>query len=205
MRDDRELLDAWRGGDGDAGEALFERYYRSVACFFRSKAGEDAGDLLQRTFLTLVENRTRMREDSTFNCYLFGIARNVLYEYYRVSRRRRDRFEPETTSVEDLAPGASALLAQRQETQLLLQALRRIPVELQIILELYYWEHMTAKEIADVLEMPEGTARTRIRRAKRLLEEKLAEVAQSPALLESTLSDLDSWAAQLRAALKPTN
>ncbi len=160
MRDDRELLDAWRGGDGDAGEALFERYYRSVACFFRSKAGEDAGDLLQRTFLTLVENRT---------------------------------------------PGASALLAQRQETQLLLQALRRIPVELQIILELYYWEHMTAKEIADVLEMPEGTARTRIRRAKLLLEEKLAEVAQSPALLQSTLSDLDSWAAQLRAALKPTN
>ena len=71
-----------------------------------------------------------------------------------------------------------------------------------MVLELYYWENMTAKDIGDVLEIPEGTARTRIRRAKQLLETQLAALAASPALLHSTVSDLESWAVKLRDALK---
>jgi hypothetical protein len=67
---------------------------------------------------------------------------------------------------------------------LLLQAMRKIPLESQMILELYYWENMTAKDIGDVLEIPEGTARTRIRRAKQLLEAQLGELATSPAVLQ---------------------
>jgi hypothetical protein len=59
-----------------------------------------------------------------------------------------------------------------------------------------------AKDIGDVLEIPEGTARTRIRRAKQLLEAQLAALAASPALLQSTVSDLESWAGKLRDALK---
>lgn len=203
MHDDQRLLDAWRGGDEDAGETLFERYYEGLSRFFRSKAGDGAADLIQRTFLILLETQARMREGTSFHCYLFGIARNVLYEHYRGKRRAGERFQPDETSMEDFAPGATSLIAQAQETQLLLQALRRIPVESQVILELYYWEQMTAKEIADVLEVPEGTARTRIRRAKQLLEGQLEALAESPQLLQSTVSDLDSWAQHLRAALKP--
>ena len=203
MPDDQQLLDAWRGGDEDAGETLFERYYEGLSRFFRSKAGDGAADLIQRTFLILLETHGRMREGTSFHCYLYGIARNVLYEHYRGKRRDGDRFQPDQTSVEDLGPTPTTLIAQAQETQLLLQALRKIPIECQMILELYYWEQMPAKEIADVLDVPEGTARTRIRRAKQLLESALAELAQSPQLLQSTVSDLDSWAKHLRAALKP--
>lgn len=203
MQTEQQLLAAWRGGDEAAGQTLFERYYEGLACFFGSKAGDDAVDLIQRTFLLLLENQERMREGTSLNCFLFGIARNVLYEHYRGKRRNKDRFEPEQNSVEDLGPTATLLLLQAQEAQLLLHALRRIPLEFQIILELYYWEQMTAKEVADTLEVPEGTARTRIRRAKQLLEAQLATLADSPKLLQSTVSDLDSWAMQLRAALKP--
>lgn len=203
MQDERLLLDAWRGGDGDAGETLFERYYEGLACFFQTKAGDDASDLIQRTFLIMLETHSRMREGTSFHCYLFGIARNVLYEHYRSKRRTRARFQPEKTSVADLGPSPSALIAEDQETHLLLQALRRIPIEFQILLELFYWEQMTGKEIADVLEVPEGTARTRLRRAKQLLVEQLSELSQSPGLLQSTMSDLDSWARRLRVALKP--
>ena len=105
--------------------------------------------------------------------------------------------------MEDLGPTPTTLLARAQETQLLLQALRKIPLESQIILELYYWENSTAKDIADVLEIPEGTARTRIRRAKQLLEAQLAALAATPALLQSTVSDLESWARHLRDDFKP--
>lgn len=202
MREDRQLLEAWQQGDQAAGERLVELHYDALVTFFRTKAGNDAADLVQRTFLIMLEAHHRMREGTPFNCYLFGIARNVLYEHYRGSRRQRERFQPELSSALDLGPTPSALLAEEEETELLLQALRRIPVEFQIILELYYWEKMTAKELAEVLEVPEGTARTRLRRAKQLLEGQLAKLARSPQLRKSTLSDLESWARQLRAAAR---
>jgi RNA polymerase sigma factor (sigma-70 family) len=203
MPDDQQLLESWRRGDEDAGEQLFEQYYEGLARFFRSKAGDGAADLIQRTFLILLETKSRMREGTSFHCYLYGIARNVLYEHYRGKRRDGERFQPDENSVEDLGPTPTTLMAQAQETRLLLQALRHIPLESQLILELYYWEQMTAKEIADVLEVPEGTARTRIRRAKQLLEAQLAALADTPQLLQSTVTDLDSWAQHLRTALKP--
>ena len=201
--DDQELLSAWREGDEDAGEALFERFYDGLSRFFRNKAGEHAPDLIQRTFLVLLETQSRMREGTTFQAYLYGVARNILLEHYRGKRRDGERFDQAEQSVADLGPTPTTLLARAQESQLLLQALRSIPIESQIILELYYWENMTARDIADVLEIPEGTARTRIRRAKQLLETQLATLAATPALLQSTVSDLESWARRLRDDLKP--
>lgn len=201
--DDQQLLAAWREGDEDAGETLFERFYDGLSRFFRSKAGDSAPDLIQRTFLVLLETQGRMREGTTFQAYLFGVARNILLEHYRGKRRDGDRFDLAEQSVEDLGPTPTTLLAQAQETQLLLQALRKIPLESQMILELYFWENMTAKDIGDVLGIPEGTARTRIRRAKQLLELQLEQLAASPALLQSTVSDLESWARHLRDDLKP--
>jgi len=181
---------------------LFERFYDALARFFRSKAGEHAPDLIQKTFLVLLETQGRMRDGTTFQAYLFGVARNILLEHYRGKRRDGDRFDVSERSVEDLGPTPTTLLAQAQETRLLLQAMRKIPIESQMILELYFWENMTARDIGDVLEIPEGTARTRIRRAKQLLEAQLEALAASPALLQSTVSDLESWARHLRDDLK---
>lgn len=201
-RTDDQLLAAWRGGDEDAGVELFERYYDAISRFFRSKAWDASADLIQRTFLACLETRERMREGTAFRSYLFGIARNILLEHYRGKRRDGERIDFMEKSVEDFGPTPTSLLGQQQETQLLLQALRRIPVESQTILELYFWENMTAKDIGDVLGVPEGTARTRIRRAKQLLEQQLAALAKSPQVLQSTVSDLESWALNLRGALK---
>ncbi|MBK8264874.1 MAG: sigma-70 family RNA polymerase sigma factor [Nannocystis sp.] len=201
MPDDR-LLSAWRDGDEDAGVELFERYYDAISRFFRSKAWDSAPDLIQRTFLACLESRARIREGTAFRSYLFGVARNILLEHYRGKRRDGDRIDFMERSVEDFGPTPSSILGREQETQLLLQALRRIPIDAQTVLELYFWENMTAKEIADALQIPEGTLRTRIRRAKQLLEQQLAALAKTPKLLQSTVSDLESWAQSLRSALK---
>ena len=198
MKDDRELLLAWRAGNEDAGVALFERHYERVSRFFRNKAGEAAPDLVQRTFLVCLETRGRMREQTSFRCYLFGVARNVLFEHYRKRRRESDRLDFAERSVQDLAPTPTSLLAREQESQILLQALRQIPLDSQVILELYYWENMTARELAEALAIPEGTARTRLRRARQLLDRQLKRLARSPRLLQSTVSDMDSWVSRIR-------
>ncbi len=198
MITDHQLLAAWRAGDPNAGERLFERHYDAIARFFYNKAGEQAPDLIQRTFLACFEARDKLREDTRFRGFLFGIARNVLYDHFRKRRRHDDRVDFAARSVEDMGPTPTTMIAREQEIQLLMHALRKIPLDFQVILELYYWEGMSARELGETLDIPEGTARTRLRRARQLLDRQLKRLARSPRLLQSTVSDMDSWVSRIR-------
>ncbi len=195
---DFELLDAWRGGDARAGSALFERHFDAICRFFANKANEDVDDLIQKTFLACVESRENFRGEASFRGFLFGVARNILRRHYRDKRYQRQRIEELDASVHDMSPSPSLIVAERREQDLLLHALRRLPLDHQITLELYYWESMSGSELAAALEIPEGTVRGRIRRAKELLEIELARLAESPELLQSTMAKLDDWAQGVR-------
>lgn len=175
-----------------------ERHYPTVERFFFNKVGDRAADLIQLSFLRVMEAQTRLRPDADFRAYLLGVARNVLYEHYRKVRKDLDFLDFGTQSVMELAPTPSSRLVGQQEAQLLLRALQRIPIDYQVVLELYYWEDMRSREVAAVLELPEGTARSRIRRAKQLLQEQLAALASSPSVLESTTANLEQWATRLK-------
>lgn len=179
---------------------LFDRHYDAVARFFRNKVVEP-DDLVQRTFAICVETSHRFREGSTFRTYLLGIANNVLFKHYRAQAGPRGHASLEEMSVEAMGQTPSELLAGRDEERLLLAALRRLPLNLQVTLELRYWEDLKQREIADVLGVPEGTVKTRIRRGKLLLEQALTELAASAERLRSTVTRLDEWAEQLRRDL----
>lgn len=195
---DLELLDAWRGGDARAGGLLFRRYFAQLSRFFRNKADLGVEDLIQSTFLACVEGRDRFRETSSFRSYLFAIARHHLYAHYRRQRRAVDFTQ---TSVVDLGASPSGPLSRRQETAALLRALRSIPLEFQIVLELTYWEGMKGPEIAEILEVPANTVRGRLSRARAALRQALEAGISAPELLHATLADLDGWAEALRVEL----
>ncbi len=203
--EDPELLAAWGGGDLGAGEALFERHFEPVARFFRNKLGgvsEGADDLIQQTFLGAVEGRARFRGESSFRTYLFGVARNVLLKHYR--QRHQDgarHVDFQLTALHDLDPSPSAVLARDHEHRLLLHGLRRIPLESQIALELHYWEGFTAREVGDALELPLGTAKTWIRRAKQQLCEQIALLSSGAMTADETEAGLETWARALRDRL----
>lgn len=199
--DDLSLLSAWRAGDKRAGRALVERHYEPIARYMHNKVGDAAPDLVQAVFLACVEGHARFRGDSSFRTFLFSIAHNVLLKHLRGLYRHGEPIEIGEVCVSALSPSPSAMLQQRQEQRLLLEALRRIPLACQEALELHYWEHMTTEEMATILDIPVGTARSRLQRGRRLLEQQLAQIAESPELLQSTLVDLDRWARELRAQI----
>lgn len=199
MDDELELLRRWRDGDRSAGGELFERHFDALARFFRNKVADGGADLIQRTFLEAMTAVANFRGQSTFRAFLLGVANNVLRHHYRSKARHDDRIDFGTVSVFDLAPGANTFVAKRREEMILLEALRRLPLEHQVVLELYFWEDLGAAEIGEIIGAPEGTVRTRVRRAKQLLEELLPQIAASPEELESTRSGLEDWARGLRA------
>ncbi len=202
MVDDLSLFAAWQGGDRQAGEALFERYYDALARFFHNKVSESVtADLIQNTFLACVEGRQRIVGTAGFRGYLFGVAHNLLRRHYRSRRKQGDSLDLDRVSAHELEPSMSQVLGARQEQRLLLEALRRIPIDCQIVCELHYWEQLSTQEIAEILAVPAGTVKSRLQRGRRLLEEQLAALASSAELLQTTLSNLEKWAADLRGRI----
>jgi RNA polymerase sigma factor (sigma-70 family) len=203
MTDDLDLLRAWAGGDRAAGGVLVGRYYDPIVRFFRNKAGDAADDLVQRTFLACAEGAAGFRGQGSVRAYLFGIARNILYEHIR-GRVRDGRAEPDfrESALVDLAPGVSTVVARRADQRVLLRALQLVPVELQVLLELYYWEDLSVDELAQVLEIPPGTVKSRLHRARTLLREATAKVPATPEETQSARILLEQWALRVGGALE---
>jgi RNA polymerase sigma factor (sigma-70 family) len=193
-RSDAELLAAWRAGERTAGEQLFARHVHRVLRFFRTKAAAQSEDLVQRTFLACVRSRDAVREGTSFRSYLFSIARNELFRHLGRSVARE--FDPLTVSVAELRTSPSDALLRAERNAGLLAALCRLPLELQIAVELHYWEGLSIGELADVLGIPGGTVKTRLFRARALMRDTLAD-AKTPGA-DNDFEDLDAWARALR-------
>ncbi|MEM6993585.1 MAG: sigma-70 family RNA polymerase sigma factor, partial [Myxococcota bacterium] len=167
MAEDLELFEAWADGDSRAGSQLFDRHGTSILAFFRNKVGDTAAeDLVQETFLACLRARESFRGDASFRTYLFRAARNRLINYFTRDRPRQEAVDFGVTSIADLGGSPSSVLAQAEQHQLLVRSLVRLPLELQIAVELHYFEKMTTAEVGQVLEIPTGTVRSRLRRAR---------------------------------------
>ncbi len=202
VRTDEALLEAWRGGDRRAGNELFQRHFESVRRFFINKTDQDVRELVQDTFLRCISASNRFEGRSSFRTFLFAIAHNLLREHYRAKVRARREEEFGDASVEDLGAGPSTFLEAKREQQTLLHALRRIPLKDQVVLELYFWEKLTGAQIGEILDVPEDTARSRIRNGKNKLRAAIAKVAAEPGIAHSTANDLEGWAAEIRAQMR---
>ncbi len=197
---DFELLEAWRSGDARAGDTLLRRYLTALHRFFANKVVDEVEDLIQRTFLALVRSREAIREGSSFRAYMFTVARHELYHYLRHRRRRHDALDFSSVSVADEGISPSGIVAHHHDQQLMLTALRSIPIELQVVLELHYWEDLTTAELAVALGVPQGTAKSLLRRARAQLEIRLARLARGQPELQRTFENLDAWAKGIREA-----
>lgn len=202
MRSDEELFQAWRDGDQAAGQEFARAQFPRIRRFLASKCGAEVEELVQRTLVRLVEAKDRYEGQSTPRAFVLGVARNVLREHYRANKRGAD--EIEESSVRDLGAGPSTMRWRRLEDERLLDVLRQLPLHMQTVLELFYWDDLTGREIADVLEVAEGTVASRLRRAKLLLHA-LYEGREPPRDVEEVAlaeaGTLDAWAERVREAI----
>lgn len=193
---DETLLEAWRRGDLAAADVLLHRHVPSVSRFLCRRVSEaDAEEILQRTFLACVEALDRQIQN--FRTYVFGIARKQMLMHLRRNRQGPSVEALEAEAIARTTFGPASLVARREEHRLLLRALGALPTDLQIVVELFYWEGLTHVEIAEVVEIPEGTVKTRLWRARSQIEARLIEYGASPDLSQTTLRELGRWAAEV--------
>lgn len=167
--DDLALLDAWRAGDEDAGQVLFERHFDSLYRFFETKLETEADELVQATFFSCLSATVQFRGHSSFRTYLFAIAHNHLHRVLRQRYETKQVLDFRMSSIADLRSTATSRLARSERHRRMIDCLRQLPVEQQEILELHYWEDLDAVALSEVFRVSLVTIRTRLHRARTAL------------------------------------
>jgi len=193
LRRDVELLAAWADGDVAAARELLGRHTGAIRRFFARKVQGTVDDLVQETMLGCLEGRARIHGAAGFRGYMFGVARKVLYDHLRAHHRIPAPLDPESIRLYDPDPPPSEIVVRRREQNVLLRALRRLPVDTQVLLERYYWQELSGPEVARIYGLGERALRSRLVRAKKALRDAMAELSEAPELPASSVACFETW------------
>jgi RNA polymerase sigma-70 factor (ECF subfamily) len=170
---DRILVDAARAGSHIAFETLVDRYRAPVVrlAYRLTHDADEAKDIAQDSFLRAYRRLGDFHPDRPFARWLFVIARNASLDAIRRRRRAATLVTNEGNVV--LEPGPEEIALRNDEALRVHAALEALPPNYRDVLELYYLTGLRYREIAVELEIPIGTVKTYISRAKRRLREEL--------------------------------
>ncbi len=191
---DTDLLARWCAGDRAAGELLTRRHYAALHGFVRRKVDNPTvvEEIVQETLLGLVEGKHRIREGIKFRGFLNCIASRRVYRWFG-ERGRVESFEPDEMSVSQVATTLGLL---HRDGKLLYQALRELPAEEQLALELYNWEQLSAPEIAEITGATLPQVKHRLRRGKEKLEVLVGRYRQQHS--DVATAELQTWFSELQ-------
>ncbi|MDE7005049.1 MAG: sigma-70 family RNA polymerase sigma factor [Alistipes sp.] len=167
VADDRRLVELVLAGDNTAFEYLFDRYHEAIRRLFMQRMGgaRDVDDLLQETFVKVYVNLHCYNAAYTFGQWVYTIARNTFVDYVR--RRQDDlpideRFAAPASS----APTPEESVINGQQRRQLENYLERLSPRYRKLIEMRFFEEYSYEEIAAKLDLPLGTVKTQIHRAR---------------------------------------
>ncbi|NLC57237.1 MAG: sigma-70 family RNA polymerase sigma factor [Armatimonadetes bacterium] len=186
LSEDELLVRRCQDNDEAAFDALFHRHLNRVYALVCHYVGnpEEARDLTQEVFVRVYAHIRSFRGQSAFTTWLYRIAVNVCLEQQRKAARRRSHaaFVPlddvdRALSTEEEGPMDSVV---RQETrERVQQAVGDLPEAHRLVVSLRYFQGLSCKEIAEILDCPVGTVNSRLHYAmtklRAALQEQLAE------------------------------
>lgn len=198
--DEKKLLKKAAAGSAEAFEQLVLTYQTPIynLCLRMTGNPEDAADMTQESFLKAWRSLEGFHFESAFSTWLYRLASNTCLDFLR-SVKRRKQFsltmedadgETQLLDLPDPAPTPEASLLSAEESFLLAAAMRQLDPEQQRILTLRVVNDLSYTEIAAVLDIKEGTVKSRLARARENLRKKLL---QSGNKTESKSSNTHIW------------
>ena len=179
-----ELIERCLKGDQFAWEAIVRLYRRKVFNVAYKFVGrhDQAEDLTQDVFLKLYKSLDTFDRRANFQTWLISVSRNLCIDHYRSVRKERETVNRDV-DPSDLAPAAPGMradtqLEQRDRVQLLRRALDELAPTLRTAVMMRDLQEMTYQEIADQLDLPEGTVKSRINRGRTELARQVQRLRQ---------------------------
>jgi RNA polymerase sigma-70 factor (ECF subfamily) len=175
-------------GDRTAFDLLLVKYQNRVASIVSRfvDSPEDIADVTQEVFIRVFRSINSFRGDSAFYTWLFRIAINHAKSYLQKNKARKASSENECSEKHDNAQdkifnmdSPESLLSRSQLAEGIENALSAMPAELSVALILREFDGLSYDEIAKVMECPIGTVRSRIFRARELLDNTIKSLSES--------------------------
>lgn len=175
---DRELLQRVSAGDRNAFRDLYLRYHRRLARFLTrlTKRYEDAEEIINDTLLVVWQRAGEFRNASRVSTWITGIAyRRALNMIRRASTHERAmRLE-----IAEAEPTVSDNAQVLEQCQLLDFGLAQLPLEQRLVLEFTYYLDHSCQEIAEIMDCPVNTVKTRMFNARRKLRAILSDGSEA--------------------------
>ncbi len=173
------LIEQCLGGDQVAWEAIVRQNWRKVFNVAYKFVGrhEEAEDLTQDIFLKIFKALRTFDRRANFQTWIVSISRNLCIDHYRSVRKERQTMARDVDTA-DLQPASRdrtpyAAAEHKDLREMLRQALHTLPVTLRTAVVLRDLQELSYQEIADRLELPEGTVKSRINRGRHELARQL--------------------------------
>ena len=186
---DEQIVERALTGDADAFGEIVRRWERTIFSLTFGMIGreDDARDATQETFLAAFKNLRAFRGDAKVSSWLHRIAVNQC-----ITRQRRAKVRGETNLDDQEEKHAASLSAPlhysparvaetRETTVAVRRAVNGLPLELRQVVVMKEFEELTFKEIAEVLDLPVSTVKSRLYTALRQLQMRLNKFGDSPA------------------------
>jgi RNA polymerase sigma-70 factor (ECF subfamily) len=154
-------------------EEHFEFVWRSLRRLGVAEA--DTDDAVQQVFI-IVADKLEAIDAGSEKSFLFGIALRVASHARRAVQRRSEVDGEGIEEMVDGAPAADELLEQRRARALLDEVLQALPLDVRAVFILFELEEMSLADIARLLEIPQGTAASRLRRGRERFEAEVARI-----------------------------
>lgn len=192
-QEDSLLVARVRSGDFSAMDELVQRHYRNVFNLAFRLAGnyDDAQDIVSEAFIRVHNALPNFRGDANFTTWLYRIVKNVFLDE-RKKRRVRNHSSLEelvdledssvSRQVEDPSPGPEWIVERGERADTVQKAVGTLPEAQRVMIALYHFHHRSYEEIAEVMNLPIGTVKSRLNRARLALKNKLYDTKE---LLES--------------------
>jgi len=180
-RTDAELVARTRSGDAEAYGELVTRYQGHVYALAQSLAGNwvEAQDIAQETFLRAYANLHQLREPGRFAAWLrrvtFGVSMNWLKAYRPGLFEQLDgRVDLDSLEIPDFRPSPAEVAEKRELAAAVLGAINSLPPKYRLPLTMFHLDGLSYQKVADFLDIPLGTAKSLIHRARAKLKDALA-------------------------------
>jgi RNA polymerase sigma-70 factor (ECF subfamily) len=172
--DDVSLVALALAGHAEAFGTLVERYDRAVynLCLRTLRDSEEAKDAAQEAFFKAFRGLRTFRPGAKFSTWIFSIAYHACCD--RLNRKRRFS-DAEIPDRADPGPGPAAQLEQLDDASRLRAAIDRLPEKYRTVITMYHLQGHQYEEIARVLDLPMGTVKTHLFRAKEQLRKLIGD------------------------------
>ena len=166
------LISRARGGDRDAFGALVEQYRDNVYRLAYRMCGNayDADEAAQEAFVAAWRALPNFRGDAKFSTWLYRLTTNAAIDVMRREKRHQTVGDGEMVDLADDADSPQETVERTEQQEAVQKALATLSEEYREVLLLRYMEELDYAEIADVLQLPSGTVKSRINRAKAALK-----------------------------------